>query len=78
VPVPEQIPLLVVNTGAAIEGALIVITCVLQPLSVTVAFTAVPVATPLMVPAVLPAPPPVTVPVEAVTVEVDVFTKFTV
>jgi hypothetical protein len=61
-----------------VDGALMVINWVEQPLSVIVTFTAIPVAMPLMVPLVLPAPPPVTVPVEAVTIEVDVFTKFTV
>jgi hypothetical protein len=78
VPVPLHTALPAVNTGAAVDGALIVIIWVEQPLSVTVASIVVPVATPLIVPAVLPAPPPVTVPVEAVTTEVDVFTKFTV
>jgi hypothetical protein len=78
VPVPLHTALPVVNIGDAVDGALIVIIWVEQPLSVTVASIVVPVATPLIVPLVLPAPPPVTVPVEAVTVEVDVFTKFTV
>lgn len=78
VPVPLHTALPAVKEGAAVEGALIVIVLVVQPLSVIVAVTAVPVATPLMVPDVEPAPPPVTVPVEAVTVEVEVFVKFTV
>jgi hypothetical protein len=76
--VPLHTALPAVNTGAAVDGALIVIIWVEQPLSVTVASIVVPVAIPLIVPLVLPAPPPVTVPVEAVTIDDEVFTKFTV
>jgi hypothetical protein len=70
--------LLIVSVGAVADGALMLCTVVLQPLSAVIVVTAVPAAIPLMVPEVLPVPPPVTVPVEAVTVEVLVFTKLTV
>jgi hypothetical protein len=77
VPAPLHTALPAVNTGAAVDGGLMVLYCTEQPGSLVIASSVVPAVIPLMVPLVLPAPPPVTVPVVAVTVELLVFTKFT-